>query len=328
MFSLNQAAFLYNVARKYFTLNILSGFFATFFIDAPFGRFTPSGDSIFLVDGIKSWIVMELVSPLLFLYTFLTSPLSPSSKPPSLTSPQSLLAALYLIHYANRAILSPLRTPSRSKSHLIVPLVAVAFNTINGSLMGSYLSSPTAESFLGTSLTPLLSRPTFVVGIVLWAVGFAGNIYHDEILLDIRRKAQTKKEQDQGKGEHYAIPQGALYKYVSYPNYFCEWIEWTGFALAAAPVPFSSSTLPSLLAPSALLSTLSLSSWASLATTVSRCASASAQTFAPALTPPYIFLIAEVLLMLPRAVRGHQWYHQRFGAAYPAERKAVIPFLI
>ncbi|MGH8524773.1 MAG: hypothetical protein ACREXY_11320 [Gammaproteobacteria bacterium] len=25
---------------------------------------------------------------------------------------------------------------------------------------------------------------------------------------------------------------------------------------------------------------------------------------------------------------NHRWYHQKFGAAYPAQRKAVIPFLL
>ncbi|KAH9000909.1 hypothetical protein EDB86DRAFT_2778984, partial [Lactarius hatsudake] len=40
----------------------------TFTYDAPFGKFaTP--DSVLSVDGVKSWIVMELVSPLAFLVT-------------------------------------------------------------------------------------------------------------------------------------------------------------------------------------------------------------------------------------------------------------------
>ncbi|KAF8074043.1 3-oxo-5-alpha-steroid 4-dehydrogenase-domain-containing protein [Lyophyllum atratum] len=323
----DQVLYVYLVARKYFTLSAFAGFFTTFFIDAPFGRFTPSGDSIFLVDGIKSWIIMELVSPLVFLYTFLTSPVWPAlspTRPPTLTPPQILLGALYLIHYANRALISPLRTPSRSKSHITVPLFAVAFNLVNGALMGAGISAPTAQAFLGPSL---LSRPTFVLGVVLWAVGFAGNIYHDEILLDIRRKAQTKKDLAGG-GEHYAIPRGGLFEYVSFPNYLCEWIEWTGYALAAAPLPFSLAALPSLLAPSSLLALLDPSTWTSFATILYWHVRAPAQAFAPALKPPHIFLIAEVLLMLPRAVRGHGWYRRRFGGAYPAERKAVVPFLL
>ncbi|KZT05371.1 uncharacterized protein LAESUDRAFT_656054 [Laetiporus sulphureus 93-53] len=269
----------------------------TFFIDAPFGRFTPSKVSILLVDGIKSWIVMELVSPLMFIYTYIRAPLSGGSSPPlTLTHPSTFLSALFLIHYLNRAIISPLRTPSRSKSHIVVPLSAVLFNSVNGSLLGTYLSSPAAQAFLAGAF----SRPLFWVGVGMWAAGLAGNIIHDEILLNIRRKAKVKgkaradDDRNGGKGnqEHYAIPHGYLYKYISYPNYFCEWYEWLGFALAAAPLP-------------------SFASFAQLLATLS---------------PPYLFFLSEVFFMLPRAYKGHKWYHSRFRN-YPSERKAVVPFI-
>ncbi|KAF8074039.1 hypothetical protein FPV67DRAFT_1650749 [Lyophyllum atratum] len=259
-------------------------------LDPPFGRFTPSGDSIFLVDGIKSWIVEELVSPLLFLYTFPNSPLSPSSEPPSLTSPQSLLSALYLVHYANRAILSPVRTPSLSKSHLIVPLVAVAFNTINGAPMGAGICAPTAHSV--SRVTPTTTTRHLTQGPI-----------------------QERAEESQSRGAR--PPKLAVQRRL---------IDW--FALPAAPVPFSPAALPSLDTPSSLLAALSPSTWASLATTLYWHATAPAQAFAPALKLPHILVIAEVLLMLPEAVRGHRWYHRRFGAAYPSERKAVIGFWI
>jgi 3-oxo-5-alpha-steroid 4-dehydrogenase 1 len=164
-------------------------------------------------------------------------------------------------------------------------------------------------------------RTTFYAGLVLWAVGLAGNIWHDEILLNIRRKAKSKgkaKADGTSKGEHYAIPQGGLYSLISYPNYFCEWIEWLGFALAASPLPFqlagltASSILSSLLRPQTYLDI-----WNN-----------PGHQFAPSLSPPWIFLISEIFLMLPRAYKGHKWYLDKFGDAYPKQRKAAIPFLI
>jgi 3-oxo-5-alpha-steroid 4-dehydrogenase 1 len=251
------------------------------------------------IPGINSWIVMELVSPLSFAYTLVTSPLSISVPPASLAHPATLLSALYILHYLNRSLISPFRISSRSKSHISVPLSAISFNVVNGCLMGTYLSSPSARSFLANAY----SRPSFYVGLTLWALGFAGNIIHDEILLNIRRKSKAKgKVKDLGQvkegtgtTEYYGIPHGLLYEYISYPNYFCEWIEWLGFAIAAAPIP-ELYTLP----PSSYSSSLS---------------------------PPYIFLLSEVLLMFPRAWKGHKWYHARFPE-YPARRKAVIPFII
>ncbi len=235
---------------------------------------------------------MELVSPAAFLYAYITSPISYYDPPfPSLTSPQSILAGLYLVHYANRAIISPLRTPSRSKSHIAVPLAAVFFNIINGLLQGSYLSSPYARMYLSNTYT--FQRTSFYVGLGIWFIGFVGNIAHDEILLNIR-------------------------KYISYPNYFCEWIEWFGFALAAAPLPIE----PSM---SGLIKTM-LDIFS--VKTIKSILFDPAHWFAPSLSPPYIFFICEVLLMLPRAYNGHKWYKETFGDSYPKERKAVIPFVL
>jgi 3-oxo-5-alpha-steroid 4-dehydrogenase 1 len=43
------------------------------------------------------------------------------------------------------------------------------------------------------------------------------------------------------------------------------------------------------------------------------------------LAAPWAFVLAEVTSMLPRAWRGHKWYHDKFGVDYPKERKVVIP---
>lgn len=259
---------------------------------------------------------MELVSPMAFTYALYTSPLSSRRVPLQWDSPNTILVLCFLVHYANRAIINPLRTPSRSKSHISVPLSAVFFNLINGSLMGSYLSSPYAHAFLS-------ARPStsFYVGLTLWAFGFIGNIMHDEILLDIRRKANTKGKGKAEAGEHYAIPQGGLYTLVSYPNYLCEWIEWLGFAIAASPFPFATDFISSASISSFLSPLLDPKFYTAII-------KEPAHLFAPNLSPPWIFFISEVLLMLPRAYRGHQWYKSRFGNSYPRQRKAVIPFVL
>lgn len=223
---------------------------------------------------------MEIVSPISFITTFARAPLSPAGIHPPLSHPSTFLAGLFLTHYTNRAILSPLRTPSRSRSHISVTISGILFNLCNGFLMGAYLTSPAGVAAANTAL----SRKSFWIGIALWSFGFVGNIVHDEVLLNIRRNQKRKAKQPEGKAgkEHYSIPVGYLYGFISYPNYFCEWIEWLGFALAACPTDF--------------------------------------------ITPPWLFFAGEVIVMLPRAWRGHQWYHQKF-TDYPKERKVVIPFL-
>lgn len=78
----------------------------------------------------------------------------------------------------------------------------------------------------------------FWVGVAMWVGGFVSNIVCDEILYDLKRKKKAGRTlRESGGGgtgngakarERYSIPQGFLYRYVSHPAYFVEWIEWTG----------------------------------------------------------------------------------------------------
>jgi 3-oxo-5-alpha-steroid 4-dehydrogenase 1 len=297
-----------------------------FVYNAPFGRFS-TPHSVLSIDGIKSWIVMELISPLSFLVTAYLHPFSPTplaapsfSSPAFGITPPLILTTLYLIHYLNRGLISPLRSPSRSKSHLIVVVSGIAFNVPNGFLLGAYLTSTSTATYLTQQYG--LSSPRFWAGIAVWAVGFVGNVYHDEILLNIRRKAIAKgkaKELENGqpaRQPHYAIPHGGLFSFISFPNYFCEWVEWFGFALAAGPIP-DVALLPGA---GALLVAARGAQFTEMGRLLA--------PFVDSVSPPWVFLIVEITTMVPRAVRGHRWYHQRFKESYPRERRAVIPWLL
>ncbi len=297
----------------------------TLVYDAPFGRFaTPH--SVLSIDGIKAWIVMEIFSPLSFLVTAYLHPFSPTPLPlPSLSrpvlgiNPPLILTTLYLTHYLNRSLISPLRTPSRSKSHIVVVTASIVFNVLNGFLLSAYLTSTSTAAYLTQKG---LSSPRFWVGITMWAVGLAGNVYHDEILLNIRRKAIAKgkaKELENGQPApqpHYAIPHGGLYSIISYPNYFCEWVEWFGFALAASPIP-NFALLPGV---EPLLGAARGAQFTEMGRFLA--------PFVDSVSPPWVFFFLEIITMVPRAVRGHRWYHKRFKESYPRERRAIIPWLL
>ncbi|KAH7334076.1 hypothetical protein B0J17DRAFT_675231 [Rhizoctonia solani] len=252
-------------------------------IDAPHGRFSVDSSSsktwisrawgALSLDGTLSWIIMELPSPISLLYAFSQQTTVFSLSPLSLT-PHSALPLLFVGHYLNRAIISPLRTPSRSKSHVIVVLAAIVFNLINGSVTGTWLGAGVRTGSIGWSDTPM----GYWLGLAMFGLGLWGNIWHDE--------------------PRYSIPYGGLYSLVSFPNYLCEWFEWAGFALTSG----------SIMTP--LQQRLTLGQYAGVY-----------------LTPTLLFALVEVVLMLPRALRGHEWYHEKFSD-YPKERKAVIPFLV
>lgn len=300
----------YDAASWFYLIAPLVVFPILFVIDAPFGRFSPK-NSKFAIDGVVGWMIMESVSPIVFIATYFLAPFSPDGKPPPLNHPSTLLAALFVLHYINRAIVSPLRSPGRSSTHIVVVFAAIIFNLVNPPLVAAFLSAPetlpnpfqsgsTKQSsgvlmpmqnlfndFVSTlsqhhadhAHTNCWTHPTFIIGISLFVLGLASNIYHDEILYDIRRNAPPTSD-----GKHqYSIPQGCLYRFISYPNYFSEWIEFIGFAIAASP--------------------------------------------RLEYTPPWMFVVAEIMVMLPRAYKGHEWYHQKFPD-YPKDRKAIIPFVL
>lgn len=55
----------------------------------------------------------------------------------------------------------------------------------------------------------------FIIGLTLWFLGFAGNVYHEDILYGLRR---TKK----GDRQEYKLPTGGLFRYISFPHYLSE----------------------------------------------------------------------------------------------------------
>ncbi|MGK0384864.1 MAG: steroid 5-alpha reductase family enzyme [Bacteroidia bacterium] len=69
-----------------------------------------------------------------------------------------------------------------------------------------------------------------MIGLPLFAAGFAINFWSDEILMNLRKPSETS----------YVIPRDGLFKYVSAPNLLGEIIEWTGFAILAWSLPAAS----------------------------------------------------------------------------------------
>ncbi|GAA5899155.1 uncharacterized protein JCM6883_005125 [Sporobolomyces salmoneus] len=300
-----------SLQRCFIAFGILSPL--CFFIDAPFGRFA-SKSKWLTINGSFGWWIMEIVSPLAFLSSL---PLGqhatnfPSFSPSriyhtflSLPLRRQTLVVLFLVHYFNRSTLSTLQNPSRARMNLLVPISAIVFNLMNGSLMGSYIGGGHFIERGGTKDSGLkegkIYQALFNLGIIMWTIGFVSNIYHDQILYQLKRDKLRQPRENQNSTDpktRYSIPpKVGLYRYVSHPSYSSEWFEWFGyllstFALSSSPFPpqafhFSSiSTTTTPLTP--------LTEWY--------------------LTPSALFLWQEIGVMLPRARSGHKWYERTFG---------------
>lgn len=179
------------------------------FVTAPYGRHISNRWGITIPNRL-GWVVMEIVSPLVFGYFFLAGPVAK-------TLPMWLFFGLWVAHYFNRSILFPLRIRSSGKRiPLLIVLSAVGFNLMNGFTNGYYLGS----------LAPpypihWLASPQFILGMMLFLTGAGINLWADEKLMALRKPGESG----------YKIPKGGLFNYLSCPNHFGEILEWFGFAL-------------------------------------------------------------------------------------------------
>jgi len=182
------------------------------FVTAPYGRHVTKGWGP-EISNRAGWIFMEIPSFLIILYFYITS---------NQSSYATLLSMLWLFHYLNRTFIFPFRIRTKGKKMpLTIVFSAVFFNFLNAGLNGYFLAN--FETYTSNNF----SDWNFILGSILFGVGFVSNQISDTILINLRKPNETG----------YKIPQGFLFKFISCPNLFSEFIQWTGFALIAWNFP-------------------------------------------------------------------------------------------
>ncbi|OCK81156.1 3-oxo-5-alpha-steroid 4-dehydrogenase-like protein [Lepidopterella palustris CBS 459.81] len=239
----------------------------------------------FNIPGKLAWATMEAPGFITLLYIMFTLPkeLGISELPWG----NWTMAGIFTIHYLYRALLAPLvLNPSMSPIHPLVWAMALAFQLTNAISIGGWLAGygpTTAYDWAGRF-------HIIQVGLAIWGSGLLANIYHDDVLREIRRAVDRRQRQEAEKtgkapesvDKIYMLPENGLFRFVLYPHYLCEWIEWAGFWVVGG--------------------------W--------NC------------TPARSFLINEIATMLPRALQGWRWYVAKFGRDNVGDRKAIIPGLL
>eukprot|EP01126_Amoeba_proteus_P044321 TRINITY_DN4920_c0_g1_i1.p1 TRINITY_DN4920_c0_g1~~TRINITY_DN4920_c0_g1_i1.p1 ORF type:complete len:251 (-),score=43.74 TRINITY_DN4920_c0_g1_i1:309-1061(-) len=132
------------------------------------------------------------------------------------------LFSMYALHHANRSFLFPIQIVDTKSMPISITLGSALLNSLNAFLQGTYLGS----------LAPLYSESEFltfhfILGSVLFCVGWSINNHSDMILQRLRRPGEKT----------YRIPLGGFFNYVSAANYFGELLEWLGFAIAEWSLP-------------------------------------------------------------------------------------------
>ena len=130
--------------------------------------------------------------------------------------PSLVLCGLWMLHYVSRGIIFPFRMRiSTKRVPLLIPLLAIGFNTINAYINAVWIGA------LGDYDSSWFVDPRFIAGVVLFLGGRQINLHSDAILLRLRKPGESG----------YKIPYGGFYRWVSAPNYMGEILQWFGWAL-------------------------------------------------------------------------------------------------
>ena len=183
-------------------------FASLFVLTAPYGRYERSGWGPEM-DERFGWMLMELVSPVMFLAFFWRG--GDVQTTASLT-----LMLLFCGHYVYRALIYPFRMKGHGTKPVATVLMACLFNVFNGSANG--WAAGTAAHLTDQ----WLSTPWFWIGIALFVFGMWLNLDSDARLRRLRGPGETG----------YKVPHGGGFRLVTSPNYLGEILEWTGFAIA------------------------------------------------------------------------------------------------
>src|SRR5690554_681285 len=192
----------------------LAVFILLMFITAPYGRHTKTTWGP-LVPNRLGWVIMEVFVVVVLYYFILTG-----------ENEQSLvnwiIIGLFSIHYLNRSLIFPFRIKTTGKKMpLVIMLMGMFFNLVNGFLIGYYLGNFRVYE------VDWLMTPQFIIGAFIFFWGMSVNMHSDNILIGLRKPNETG----------YKIPRGGMFKYVSAPNLLGEISEWLGFAILTWSMP-------------------------------------------------------------------------------------------
>jgi len=171
------------------------------------------------------WFIMELPTIVIMLLCF-----GLSDKKTSITHYAFLM--IWFIHYAHRVFIYPFRIKNGKKITLTIVAMGFIFNLVNVYIQGRWLFTLSDATYADDLLFTIsnadyttiawLYSPQFIIGTIIFAIGYFINKQSDYILRNLRKP---------GEENTYKIPQGGLYRLLSCPNYLGEILEWIGWAV-------------------------------------------------------------------------------------------------
>ena len=131
-----------------------------------------------------------------------------------------IMYCLFIVHYIHRGLIQPLVARySRPKITFWIPI-----STFLANILYHYINA----EFIGSAqyCDGYIYDPRFLIGLILFIIGFVINRAADMQLLCLR-----VCQKDKDKDKEYVVPQGPLFYLISNPNYFGEGLQWFGWTI-------------------------------------------------------------------------------------------------
>ena len=153
-------------------------FVSLLFVTAPYGRHGRKGWGPEIGQRL-GWILMELPAVALWLAIYFAG--AHALEPAPLA-----LMALWQLHYIHRTFVFPFRIKAEGKTTPIsIVATAIVFNTLN-----AYVNARWVSEF-GSYPASWLYDARFVIGALVFFVGFAINQHADYVLMYLRKPGET-----------------------------------------------------------------------------------------------------------------------------------------
>jgi 3-oxo-5-alpha-steroid 4-dehydrogenase 1 len=163
------------------------------------------------------WILMELPGLLVFPVVFFLGSKSDQLVP-------MIFLVIWMVHYSNRALITPLlmRVQPGSNASFALSVVIAGWLTL---FLHGYFNAAYISEFSDQYTDEWLTDPRFIVGICIYLIGFILNLHSDSILRNLRSKNPSPDE------PRYKITVGGAFRFVSCPQYLGEILSFVGFAI-------------------------------------------------------------------------------------------------
>lgn len=195
----------------------LAVFVALYFVDAGYGKMRTEkwGPAM---NNKQGWFLMEVPVFIVVLCLWIASP-SPEVR----KAPYWVFLLIFEFHYFQRSFIFPLLLKGKSKMPIAIMAMSVVWNLFNGYVQGWWLFylAPQDPTYSQLYTTAWLTDPRFIIGTVVFIVGWCINMHSDHVIRHLRKPGDTK---------HY-LPKKGMYRYVTSANYLGEITEWLGFAI-------------------------------------------------------------------------------------------------